>query len=155
MPALETNPISAPASLTRGALTTALLLTAGLLQAAPSAAPTKVGDDGRTWQAISTEPGKRIEVDRASIKRDESGKVSAWGRIVLEKDLPDAQSASNYRSIEALGRYDCSNRTYATLKRVYVKASGELLREEEIKVATDMPVRANTLDDKLDRKSVV
>ncbi|TLS17138.1 MAG: carbonic anhydrase family protein [Betaproteobacteria bacterium] len=149
MPALETNPISAPASLTRGALTTALLLTAGLLQAAPSAAPTKVGDDGRTWQAISTEPGKRIEVDRASIKRDESGKVSAWGRIVLEKDLPDAQSASNYRSIEALGRYDCSNRTYATLKRVYVKASGELLREEEIKVATDMPVRANTLDDKL------
>ncbi|HET7775902.1 MAG TPA: carbonic anhydrase family protein [Azospira sp.] len=117
-------------------------------QAVP-AAPAKVGDGGRTWQAISTEPGKRIEIDRASIKRDESGKVSAWGRIVLDKDLPDAQSASNYRSIEALGRYDCGNRTYATLKRVYVKVSGELLREEEIKVATDMPVRANTLDDKL------
>jgi len=124
-------------------------LMVGAAYGATSAAPTKVGDNGRTWQVISNEPGKRIEIDRASIKRDESGKVSGWGRIVLEKDLPDAQSAGNYRSIEALGRYDCSNRTYATLKRVYVKASGEMLREEDIKVATDMPVRANTLDDKL------
>ncbi|GBG04068.1 hypothetical protein AZSI13_33950 [Azospira sp. I13] len=129
------------------ALAAALCL--ALAWPALAAAPNKVGDVNRTWQAISNEPGKRIEIDRASIKNDESGKVSAWGRIVLEKDLPDAQSASTYRSIEALGRYDCSNRTYATLKRVYVKASGEILREEEVKVAADMPVRGNTLDDKL------
>lgn len=156
MSALDPQPLSRPARCSRPRsaspgrpLLLGLLLAAAAVHAAPAAAPAKVGDGGRTWQAISSEPGKRIEVDRGSIKRDESGKVAAWGRIVLEKDLPDAQSASSYRSIEALGRYDCSNRTYATLKRVYVKASGELLREEEIKVATDMPVRANTLDDKL------
>lgn len=117
--------------------------------ASSAAAPAKVGDAGRAWQAISAEPGKRIEVDRASIKKDESGKVIAWGRIVLDRDLPDAQVTGSYRSIEALGRYDCTARTYATLKRIYLKASGELLREEENKVQTDMPVRANTLDDKL------
>ncbi|HJW04725.1 MAG TPA: carbonic anhydrase family protein [Azospira sp.] len=123
--------------------------TGNVAPASSGAAPAKVGDAGRAWQAISAEPGKRIEVDRGSIKKDESGKVTAWGRIVLDRDLPDAQVAGSYRSIEALGRYDCTARTYATLKRIYLKASGELLREEENKVQTDMPVRANTLDDKL------
>ncbi|QWT46730.1 carbonic anhydrase family protein [Azospira inquinata] len=117
--------------------------------AAQALAPTKTGDAGRQWDTLSTQTGKQIDIDRSSIKKEEAGRITAWGRMVLNHDLPDAQSGGSYRSIEVLGRYDCSGRTYATLKRIYVKASGEVLREEEQKVLADMPVHSNTLDDKV------
>lgn len=104
-----------------------------------------------TWQVISSEPGKRIELDRTAIKRDEAGKVTAMGRVVLEKEIPDARSGGTYRVIEALTRYDCAARNAATLKRVYKKNETEVLREEELN-GGDMPVRAGTLDDKVLRE---
>ena len=111
----------------------------GLLQAAP------------TWQIISSEPGKRIEIDRTSLKREEGGKVVALGRVLLEKELVDIRSGSNYRIIEALTRYDCFGRTAATLKRAYKKGEEELVREEEISGSV-LPVRSGTLDDKVLRE---
>lgn len=125
------------------------LVALGCAWAAQAVAPTKTGDAGRQWDTLSTQTGKQIDIDRSSIKKEEAGRITAWGRMVLNHDLPDAQSGGSYRSIEVLGRYDCSGRTYATLKRIYVKASGEVLREEEQKVLADMPVHSNTLDDKV------
>lgn len=104
-----------------------------------------------TWQVVSSEPGKRIELDRTSIKRDEAGKVQATGRIILEKELPDVRTGANYRIIEATTRYDCAGRNAATIKRVYRKGDGETLREEE-QSGPDLPVRTGTLDDKVLRE---
>lgn len=101
------------------------------------------------WQAVSSEPGKRIEIDRASVRKDDSGKTIALGRIVLEKPIVDAKTSSPYRIVQALNRYDCTVRTFSTLKRSYFKEEGELLREEDIKAPIDMPVRTGMLDDKL------
>ncbi len=104
-----------------------------------------------TWQQISSEPGKRIEVDRTSLKREEGGKVVALGRVTLEKELTDVRTGGGYRIIEALTRYDCTGRNATTLKRTYRKNEKELLREEELNGGS-LPVRAGTLDDKVLRE---
>jgi carbonic anhydrase len=123
-----------------------LIIIAALITALPwsvSAAP--------TWQTVSAEQGKRIELDRTNIKRDENGKVTATGRIVLDREIPDPRSGSAYRVIEATTIYDCTSRNAATIKRVFKKNENELLREEEQK-ATELPVRSGTLDDKVLRE---
>ena len=103
-----------------------------------------------TWQSITSEPGKRIELDRTSIKR-EGATVQATGRVVLEKELPDLQSGGNYRVIEALTKYDCGTRSASTLRRVYKKNESEVLRDEEVN-GPPMLVRSGTLDDKVLRE---
>lgn len=103
-----------------------------------------------TWQTISSEPGKRIELDRTSIKRD-GNTVQAQGRVVLEKELIDVRSGTGYRVIEAITRYDCASRNANTIKRIYKKNENEVVREEEIK-GNDLPVRSGTLDDKVLRE---
>jgi len=104
-----------------------------------------------TWQTVSSEPGKRIELDRTSIKREDGEKVQALGRIVLEKELTDAKTSSGYRIIEATTRYDCASRSAATIKRVFKKSENEVVREEEL-APLELPVRSGTLDDKVLRE---
>jgi carbonic anhydrase len=121
------------------------LIIAGLLAALPwtvSAAP--------TWQTISSEPGKRIEIDRTSLKR-EGNTVQAQGRVVLDKELTDIKSGAPYRVIEAITRYDCTTRNANTIKRIYKKNETDIVREENIRGA-DLPVRTGTLDDKVLRE---
>ncbi len=122
-----------------------LLTIATLLAALPwavSAAP--------TWQTISSEPGKRIELDRTSIKR-EGNTVQAQGRVILERELIDGRSGAGYRVIEAITRYDCGSRNANTIKRIYKKNENEVIREEDLK-GSELPVRSGTLDDKVLRE---
>lgn len=104
------------------------------------------------WQVISAEPGKRVEIDRATIRKDETGKSVAQGRIVLDKPIIDPKTSLPYRIVQAVNRYDCSARSYSTLKRSYFKEEGELLREEELKVQIEMPVRSGMPDDRFLRE---
>lgn len=122
-----------------------LLTIAALLATLPIAAAA-----APTWQTISSEPGKRIELDRTSIKRDGTT-VQAQGRIVLEKELVDIRSGAGYRVIEALTRYDCASRNANTIRRIFKKNETQIVREEELKGA-DLPVRSGTLDDKVLRE---
>ena len=122
-----------------------LLIIASLLAALPWAAAA-----APTWQTISAEPGKRIELDRTSLKR-EGNFVQAQGRVVLEKELVDAKSGAPYRVIEAITRYDCTTRSANTIKRIFKKNDHDVVREEDIKGA-DLPVRTGTLDDKVLRE---
>ncbi|MBP5985661.1 MAG: carbonic anhydrase family protein [Azonexus sp.] len=121
------------------------LIIASLLAALPwtvSAAP--------TWQTISSEPGKRIEIDRTSLKR-EGNTVQAQGRVVLDKELTDGKTGAPYKVIEAITRYDCTTRNANTIKRIFKKSDTEIVREEDLKGA-DLPVRTGTLDDKVLRE---
>jgi len=122
-----------------------LITIAALLATLPFAATA-----APTWQTISSEPGKRIELDRTSIKRD-GNVVQAQGRMVLEKELIDVRSGAGYRVIEAITRYDCGARNANTIKRIFKKNETEVVREEEIK-GNDLPVRSGTLDDKVLRE---
>ncbi|MBS1158085.1 MAG: carbonic anhydrase family protein [Proteobacteria bacterium] len=101
-----------------------------------------------TWQTISSEPGKKIELDRTSIKREDGGKVQAQARVILEKELIDSKTGTGYRFIEAITRYDCTSRNASTIKRIFKKNETDVIREEDIK-GPDLPVRSGTLDDKV------
>ena len=114
-----------------------------------SALPALVQAD---WQLIASEQGKRVEIDRASIVNGASSDATAKGRIVLDKAIIDPKTSSAYRIIEVMNRYDCTERTYSTLKRSYFKEDGALVRQEEVRVPFDMPVRSGTPDDKLLRE---
>jgi carbonic anhydrase len=104
------------------------------------------------WQIVSAEASRRVEIERASIKKDDAGRYLALGRIILEKPINDPKTSSSYRIIEALNRYDCAARLISTLKRSYFKEEGDLLREEEVRTPTEMPVHSGSLDDKLLRE---
>ncbi len=104
------------------------------------------------WVAISSDAGRRIEIDPASVQKEDGNRQVALGRILFEKELVDPRSSENYKSIEALTRYDCALRTFATLKRTWRKADGGLLREEEVRSVAELPVRSGSLEDKLLRE---
>ena len=80
------------------------------------------------WQTVVVEQGKRVEIDRASIEMDKNEMATARGRVVLDKPIVDPKTSASYRIIEVVNRYDCVERTLATLKRAYFKEEGELLR---------------------------
>lgn len=107
---------------------------------------------GAVWQVIVSEQGKRIEIDRATIVNAPDGAATITGRIVLERPIVDPKTSASYRIIEVTARYDCNARTHATLKRSYFKEEGELLRQEEVKLPFDMPVRTGSPEDKVLRE---
>lgn len=98
------------------------------------------------WEVVATDQGKHVEVDRESIKTEPRGTSTAKGRIVLDRPIVDPKTSDYYRIIEIESRYDCKERTHATLKRSYYKEEGELLRQEEVRSPFDMPVRSGTPD---------
>ncbi len=103
-----------------------------------------------TWQNVSSEPGKRIELDRTSIKRDGAA-VETVSRMILDKELIDVRSGAPYQIIEVVTRYDCAARNANTLKRTFRKGDSAVVREEALK-GIDLPVRSGTLDDKVLRE---
>ena len=121
---------------------TIVVLVAAVLPALSSAA----------WQVVATEQGKRVEIDRDSIVTSPNGEGTAKGRIVLDKPIVDPRTSVSYQIIEVTNRFDCEDRTHATLKRSYYKENGELLRQEEVTSPFNMPVRSGSLDDKVLRE---
>lgn len=103
---------------------------------------------GSDWATVSTEKGRRIELDRASVLMSDAGTRVAWGRVTLSDGEADA---AGYKMVKALNRYDCRSQTFITVKRAYLDASGLTLREE--KAATDRPIaiQPGTLDDRFYR----
>ena len=69
------------------------------------------------WVLVAAEQGKRVEIDRASIVVDRNEMATARGRVVLDKPIVDPKTSASYRIIEVVNRYDCVERTLATLKR--------------------------------------
>ena len=104
---------------------------------------------GASWQVLVSDPGKRIEIDRATIVAGENGLPTINSRTVLERAIIDPRTSASYRIIEIVARYDCTARTHATLKRSYYKEEGELLREEEIRPPLEFPVRTGSPEDKV------
>lgn len=104
------------------------------------------------WQVVASETGKRVEIDHSSILVDPAGISMARARIVLDKPIVDPKTSASYRIIEVINRYNCSERSLATLKRSYFKEEGELLRLEEVRAPYDIPVRSGTPDDKMLRE---
>ena len=103
-----------------------------------------------SWQNISSEAGRRIELDRSTLKRT-GNVVEAQSRVTLDRELTDGKTGNPYKIIEATTRYDCATRSARTIKRIYRQTEKEALREEDI-AGTELPVRSGTLDDRVLRE---
>lgn len=101
------------------------------------------------WQLVLSDRDRRIEIDRGSILRSDAGTKISWGRVVLTSE--EAQR-SGYAMIKALNRYDCRNRTFATVKRVYVDADDNIVREEPVAAEAPIAVARNTVDERMWRE---
>lgn len=123
----------------------AKILAAFLAAALPAAA-------SAAWQTVAVEQGKRVEIDRESIVAGPGTTLTARGRVVLDRPIVDPRTSTVYRIIEIESRYDCAERTHATLKRTYFKDEGDTLRQEEVSSPFEMPVRSGTPDDRLLRE---
>lgn len=103
-----------------------------------------------SWQNISAESGRRIELDRSTMKR-EGNVVEALSRVTLDRELTDSRSGVPYKIIEATTRYDCTSRSARTIKRIYRQTDKDTIREEDI-AGAELPVRSGTLDDRVLRE---
>ena len=101
------------------------------------------------WQLVLSDRDRRIEIDRASILRSDAGTKISWGRVVLSSE---EARRSGYAMIKALNRYDCRNRTFATVKRVYVDAEDSIMREEPVSAEAPIAVARNTVDERMWRE---
>lgn len=97
------------------------------------------------WLTVAADKIRTVEIDRDSMVDSDGGSRVAWGRIVLA----DSQAAiTGYKTLRALNRYDCRNRSFSIVKRVYLSADNTILREENVEAGSPSVVRAGTVDDR-------
>ena len=101
------------------------------------------------WQLVLSDRNRRVEIDRSSIFSSDRGTKVSWGRVVLTNE--EAASAG-YATIKALNRYDCQNRSFVTVKRVYLDISENLVREESVADQTPLRVTPNSVDERMWRE---
>jgi len=118
-------------------LATALLLPLALPAAADN------------WQLVLSDRDRRIEIDRGTIIDSDRGTKVAWGRIVLS--LEESRTAG-YTTIKALNRYDCMNRSFLTVKRVFIDSLDRVIREEAAADQTPVAVTRNSVDERMWRE---
>jgi carbonic anhydrase len=104
------------------------------------------------WWTIASDKGRTMEVDTVSIQRAADGKVLAISRLRLDKEIVDVHTNGSYKYIQTLTRYDCAQRASATLRRSFLTADEAVLRSDEMPTAAAMPVRSNTLEEKVMRE---
>lgn len=101
------------------------------------------------WQLVLSDRNRRVEIDRGSILASDAGTKISWGRVVLTSE---EAKASGYAMIKALNRYDCRNRTFVTVKRVYVDADDNIVREESVPDQPPLAVARNSVDERMWRE---
>jgi carbonic anhydrase len=103
------------------------------------------------WVSLSDDKVKMphlrpVELDKASIRAEESGLRTAWTRRTLPKD--DAAAGSS-PVVKSLNRYDCAKRSYVAVKREYLHADMTVGRVEDVKDAKAYDIKAGTPEELL------
>ncbi len=101
------------------------------------------------WQTVLSDQSRRVEIDRASIFDSDQGTKVSWGRVVLTAEEADS---AGYATIKALNRYDCRNRSFFTIKRVYLDAAARVVREEAVADQVPLEVAPNSVDERMWRE---
>ena len=113
----------------------------GLAGLAFLAQPSQAAD----WLVVAKDKLRSVELDRSTVMSSDGGSKIAWGRIVVA----DAHATvTGYKSIRVLNRYDCSNRSFSIIKRVYLSADERVLREEQIEIPSASVIRPGTVDER-------
>lgn len=97
------------------------------------------------WMTVAADPLREVDIDRASIIDSDGGTRVAWGRIQLKEEQA---RRTGYASVRVLNRYDCHNRAFSIVRRVYQSPRGDVLREETIDRPLVTPIRPGTVDER-------
>lgn len=98
-----------------------------------------------TWQKVIAGKYETVEIDKARIVRKGDG-VTAWSRIALDREAPDAGGA--YNIIQAQILYDCAGRRFTTVRRVYFNGD-TLVREDVVARQRANKVEVGSIDERL------
>jgi carbonic anhydrase len=71
----------------------------------------------------------------------------AWDRLVLGHEVR-SRDHGNYTAVEALNRYDCQRRRFATIKRLYRRGEDQIA-EESVPTPKELGVVPGAVDDRL------
>lgn len=102
-----------------------------------------------SWETIGQDRNRQVQLDRSSIMGSDGAAKVAWARIVLP---PLDVEAQGFASIKALNRFDCSGRSFKTIKRVYLDERNIVLREEDAENPASVFFARNTVDERLWRE---
>ncbi len=100
------------------------------------------------WQAVAASAGNTVEIDQGRIGRLAGGKTSAWTRLTLDHPVLDFENQTRYTAVQALNHYDCTDRSYATQRRVYV-LDARVVKTEKVANPRPVPVQPDSLDARL------
>jgi len=112
--------------------------TASAVHAAPASAQ---------WQAVATNYGSTVEIDKNRISRLKNGKTAAWTRLSLDHPLLDFENKVRYTAVQALNHYDCAQGSFATQQRTYW-LDGREVKSEKVK-GPPIAVQPDSLDARL------
>jgi carbonic anhydrase len=99
-----------------------------------------------TWQPVADANGERVEIDKGRILRTAEGKTTAWTRLQLGREM--TEGGVRYTAVQAMNRYDCVAKRFATVKRVYMLAD-KAVREENIAKPKEISIQPGSVDDRL------
>lgn len=102
---------------------------------------------GPQWQAVATNAGSTVEIDKNRISRLKNGKTSAWTRLSLDHPLLDFENQVRYTAVQALNHYDCAQGSFATQQRTYW-LDGRAVKSEKVK-GPHIAVQPDSLDARL------
>ncbi len=102
-----------------------------------------------SWQSVAVAGGERVEIDKSRIMRVANGKTVAWTRLIPGRELTDA--GGSYTAVQAMNRYDCGGRKFATLKRIYMSGPNHdrVRREETVGSPKEIATTEGSVDEKL------
>ncbi|HJV25026.1 MAG TPA: carbonic anhydrase family protein [Aromatoleum sp.] len=98
------------------------------------------------WETVVRDRERLVEIDRSSVIQSEGGTKVAWGRIVL---TPERAAVEGYAWVKALNRYDCYNRAFYTVKRVYMDERNIVIREDGRGDETPILAARNSVDERM------
>lgn len=126
---------------------TCVYLRVGVAVAIGLYAPWGLAQDA--WETIGRDRDREVQIDRRTILQSDGGTKVAWGRIVLS---PTEAEKEGYASIKALNRFDCFNRSFFTVKRVYLDAHNIVLRDESVLDQRPILAARNSVDERMWRE---
>jgi carbonic anhydrase len=115
--------------------------------AAGAAVTFSVGARAAHWLTVASDGAERVEIDLSRISRAADGKTFAWDRLVVGHEVHSSDHGS-YSAVEALNRYDCQRRRFATVKRIYLRGE-KSVAEESVPTPKELGVVAGAVDDRL------
>ncbi|THF54781.1 carbonic anhydrase [Pseudothauera rhizosphaerae] len=101
------------------------------------------------WAVVMHDNSRRVEIDRGSIIDAGGATKVAWGRAVMSAE---EGRRVGYTTVKALNRYDCANRAFFTVKRVYLDEEHRVLREETVVDQNVVMVARNSVDERMWRE---